>query len=901
MRKFYLFFALLIGISGAAWAKNFTPEKGAIYTIRNKKHGTFALYNSGCKKDGTNILSTWAQFDQRSFFIIEGNADTGYTLRFKNEPTRYVMAVNTKDENSNVGTITIDGGEVPDSAKWKIVESEAGKGTWNIIPFEGSRGWNQRGELSGNLCVGQWESNNTDDNRWYIQKPTEMAPGSSVTDNSSNTVGFPTQEWLETGIPAHNAATTLEEEFTPANAAAFYTAWTASSLPVSLVTPTQPASGLFKIKNAGTGKYLFQSEENNAKGLTLLNDGGDNSKYYWTANFSGNDVTLKGSLGQAPKRGRQNVVYANIAGGIVMNTITMEGAPSGSADYTENTFLWPDVHSTTSFYYTINHTDYNSATNPAFLTTYATTDAADQYVFEPVTFSAGEQIYRVSVDRSIYNSDANVTLNDNNYKGNKTVHDGGFYVLSAAPSASDFTADDANGNEYYNAVVTIDGTTIKVAYELNVELAEDYVNASTAKKVGYPTPTSTVATELKAALETYKSAETEENLATLSTKLTAYMNATTDITMPVDGKAYTFTQVDYDGTKRYMKYAEAGMELSSTASKATVFVCRKVADGQYAFVNNDGKYLAWKGNGSDGKNGANGGKGYVNSFDYAEDGDNDWANIAIAKLTAGNASDNKVGYVCLGGRRYLTSSNDMTYKRSCIIIKKSTGDFDASSETATGITQYFNANFSSAFLIEDATYANVVSLKDASGLESGKNIATFSAPFPTVVPENTTAYTVETTSGTNVTKVALQEAVTAGNAIPANQGVILIGTATGNVTMLPRTTEAITEIANNGLSHTAGAAADVNDGNSYVLADKSQGWAFYKVSTAATSQLPKNKAYLHLTAASETIRFDFGNATGIDNIDADNKAESKIYDLSGRAVKTMGKGLYIVDGKKVIK
>ena len=205
------------------------------------------------------------------------------------------------------------------------------------------------------------------------------------------------------------------------------------------------------------------------------------------------------------------------------------------------------------------------------------------------------------------------------------------------------------------------------------------------------------------------------------------------------------------------------------------------------------------------------------------------------------------------------------------------------------------------YAFEEVPYANVVSLNDASSLESGKTIATFSAPFPTVVPANTTAYTVETTSGTNVTKVALQEAVTAGNAIPANQGVILIGTATGNVTMLPRTTEDITNIANNGLSHTAGAAADVKDGNSYVLADKSQGWAFYKVSTAATSKLPMNKAYLHLTAAPETIRFDFGNATGIDNIDADNKAESKIYDLSGRAVKTMSKGLYIVDGKKVIK
>ena len=184
MRKFYLFFALLIGISGAAWAQqSFTPEEGAIYTIRNKKHGTFARYRENCNNtNGTNILSTWAQFDQHSFFIIEGNATNGYTLRFKNDSRRYVMAVNTNDADSNVGTIYIAEGEtVPNNAKWKIVGN--GTGTWNIIPFNGTRGWNQRGKISGNDCVGQWGTNDSEDNRWYIQKPTQMAPGSSVANN----------------------------------------------------------------------------------------------------------------------------------------------------------------------------------------------------------------------------------------------------------------------------------------------------------------------------------------------------------------------------------------------------------------------------------------------------------------------------------------------------------------------------------------------------------------------------------------------------------------------------------------------------------------------------------------------------------------------------------------------
>ena len=909
MRKFYLFFALLIGISGAAWATDFTPQDGAIYTIRNKGNKDFVIFNSANNNgSGVNILSSWSQFDERSFFIIKGNATDGYTLQIKNEPARYVYWLNKNDADANVGTKTVDA-EVPEDCKWQIVEN--GTGTWNIKPLGGSNGWNRRGTVvSGNNCIGQWENNGTDDNLWYIQKPTEMAPGSSVADNSSNTVGLPTQDWISKANTANNLATTLEGDFTSDNATAFYTAW-AASFPVSLVTPSQPASGLFKIRNVGTGKYLFQTNEGNPKNITLINNGGANSKYYWKASFDGNVVSLTGSLGQAPSRGAERTIYSFIRSGVVMNTITMEGAPSGSAEYTENTFLWPNVHSTTNYDYTIKRDAYNSETNPAFLTTYATTGTADQYVFEPVTFSGGEQIYTVSVDRSIYNSDANVTLNEDSYTGNKTVHDGGFFVLTSAPTAEQFSATVASGSSLYVAQVAVSGNTIQVTYTADEEQANtvvakatELVASSAANKVGYPNSTSAAYTELNDALNAYNADNTSaDKRTTLFIKYENYKKSTTNIALPADGKAYTFKNVAYDSENRwYLKYVDeaTGITLTPNAEEATTFVCRKVSEGQYAFVNNDGKYLAWKG----GKEGGNSNKGYVDAYDYVEKSKigndsiaySDWALLTIEKMIAtGNVSGPQAdlcGYMTIKGRRINTT--DANY-----FVIKADGNLDQAS--APFFMTSNGTRFSSAFLIEEVPYANVVSLKDATSLESGKNIATFSAPFPTVVPANTTAYTVETTSGTNVTKVALQEAVTAGNAIPANEGVILIGTATGNVTMLPRTTEAITNIANNGLSNSAGAAVNVNDGNSYVLADKSQGWAFYKVSTAATSQLPMNKAYLHLTAASETIRFDFGNATGIDNIDTDNKAESKIYDLSGRAVKTMGKGLYIVDGKKVIK
>ena len=931
MRKFYLFFALLIGISSAAWADSFGPTEGAVYVIKviNNESGTnvdyYATYNDSATSGSNNVLTAARKnaLTENSFFVIEaigGNGATnGFTIRLKSDNTRYVYAINTNGGNTgnaNVGTKVVSESEIPDDCKWQI--NVVSEGIYNIIPKSGSASWNVRGDANGYKAIGQWTSTDHQNCKWYIQTPTEMAAAAGEYDsNWSGKIGFPLEKaWPTWQITVTSAASTLETTFSAANVTAFKNALNAVP---ALKTPS---AGLYKIKNVGTSLYLFQTDEGNPKNITLINDGGNNSKYYWKASFEGNNVTLTGSLGQAPSRGKGGTMYTNISSGVVMNTITMKGAPSASASYTEGAFLWPTVHTTRQEDYTVKGRGnaYDRDTNPYFLTTWDTSDGADQYKFVEVELADGEQIYTVNVDRSVYDCDANVTFNSNSYLGNKTVHDGGFFVLTSAPTAGQFSATAASASSLYVPQVAVSGNTIQVTYaadeeQANTVVAEatELVASSAANKVGYPNSTSAAYTELKDALNAYNADNTSaDKRTTLFIKYENYKKSTTNIALPADGKAYTFKNVAYDSENRwYLKYVNETTDITLTpnAEEATTFVCRKVSEGQYAFVNNDGKYLAWKGAGSnEDQKGGNGNKGYVDALDKEESTDitvgdvttstpfSDWAELTVEKMIAtGNVSGPQAalcGYMTIKGRRVKTTSANY-------FVIKADGAFDQA--TAPFFKTNNGTRFSSAFLIEEVPYANVVSLKDASSLESGKTIATFSAPFPTVVPENTTAYTVETTSGTNVTKVALQEAVTAGNAIPANQGVILIGTATGNVTMLPRTTEAITNIANNGLSNSAGAAVNVNDGNSYVLANKSQDWAFYKVSTAATTQLPMNKAYLRLTAAPETIRFDFGNATGIDNIDTDNKAESKIYDLSGRAVKTMSKGLYIVDGKKVIK
>ena len=97
------------------------------------------------------------------------------------------------------------------------------------------------------------------------------------------------------------------------------------------------------------------------------------------------------------------------------------------------------------------------------------------------------------------------------------------------------------------------------------------------------------------------------------------------------------------------------------------------------------------------------------------------------------------------------------------------------------------------------------------------------------------------------------------------------------------------------------------DGDGYILAKPGENaTGFYKAAKNyenGTKFLNNGfKAYLPKPASSEArfYVFDFGTETGIEGIESEN-AKAEIYDLSGRRVQNVQKGLYIVNGKKVIK
>lgn len=110
-------------------------------------------------------------------------------------------------------------------------------------------------------------------------------------------------------------------------------------------------------------------------------------------------------------------------------------------------------------------------------------------------------------------------------------------------------------------------------------------------------------------------------------------------------------------------------------------------------------------------------------------------------------------------------------------------------------------------------------------------------------------------------------------------------------------------VPNNGMVGTFDAMSAVPQGeNIYVLSNNT----LYNVDSEVS--LAKNKAYVDLSQVNASdatskarISISFNEATGIKNIDAAKKiANKKIYDLMGREVKQPTRGLYIIDGKKVM-
>ena len=167
--------------------------------------------------------------------------------------------------------------------------------------------------------------------------------------------------------------------------------------------------------------------------------------------------------------------------------------------------------------------------------------------------------------------------------------------------------------------------------------------------------------------------------------------------------------------------------------------------------------------------------------------------------------------------------------------------------------------------------------------------ASFYSPVDLTIPEGVTVYT-----GTlNGEWLTLNEVT---GTLPANTGVILRRqseeTTTVDFPILSTTTSARSD-----LTGTIAAQPAVEDGV-LVLGKNENVWGIYKY----TGQLGGFKAYMNKPEGSNVkgFRFNFDTATGIDATEVADYLNAAVYNLAGQRVKNANRGLYIVNGKKVI-
>lgn len=152
-----------------------------------------------------------------------------------------------------------------------------------------------------------------------------------------------------------------------------------------------------------------------------------------------------------------------------------------------------------------------------------------------------------------------------------------------------------------------------------------------------------------------------------------------------------------------------------------------------------------------------------------------------------------------------------------------------------------------------------------------------------------TAWQITGVSGNTISFQQITGSVAAGT------GVLLWGTASTEITLT--TTASGDDISDTnklqGITKATDIAADVYYGLS--------GSAFVKVNAGT---VPAGKAVLPASALNgsevKSLVFQFEGADGIDSVKGAATATGVIYDLSGRRVNNVTRGLYIVDGRKVM-
>lgn len=460
-------------------------------------------------------------------------------------------------------------------------------------------------------------------------------------------------------------------------------------------------------------------------------------------------------------------------------------------------------------------------------------------------------------------------------KAYSNVDAGSRFQLIVADNTSDFT----------QACKTVEAYEFKTRKDQITTVLEPNVG-----NLGYPTQEA-----WKAFKSTVASAQQASEVNTALDALLAVNN----LVYPTDGQAYYIRPVNKGATNRSANRLYCGTDntlsigVGETDDASAIFYCHKVEEHKYIFTNNAGKYMRFR---ADGKDFNGDGSGFANAYGNEQI----FTLYPMQSVTGNNAafpSDNitkgdinQLGLFLLQGQ-LASSSTTQHY----LMAKTSTKSFHNSTPSDVYYTPSDNT---CAFYLEEAEQQNAFKTTALTVGEVSANVATYSSPFPVKLPEGVDAY-IAKQDGENI---VLQKIT---GALPANTGVILSSENATEYIPTARTTETeATEIADNKLVATTGSAV-ADDVNAYILSkNENETKAVFKKLSATNRTIAQYKAYLKLDAGTQpanlSLAFAGSNLTGIQNVTETSAKSKTAYDLAGRKVGKLQKGIYIVNGKKVI-
>lgn len=203
--------------------------------------------------------------------------------------------------------------------------------------------------------------------------------------------------------------------------------------------------------------------------------------------------------------------------------------------------------------------------------------------------------------------------------------------------------------------------------------------------------------------------------------------------------------------------------------------------------------------------------------------------------------------------------------------------------------------------VVDFTITEAQKAAATMSISAAAKYGTFVAPFAVVLPNGVEAYTLTVNEGAVVKSDAL-------NPVPANTPVLVYAEEGLEATtfygwgLATKDEYTVDNLVGNLADPKVIPSSDANSTN-YLLQKQYEVVAFYMIGKENnTLKVGTNRCYLNVPATQEARDFFLldGEETAISSVGDEAAADKVIYDLSGRRVQKAQKGLYIINGKKVI-